>query len=65
MESKINYKELLIVSGSVYAYTDGKEKKCLRKREAETLFHTWKDAGKKIHRRYGMGGKVNYIWIDE
>lgn len=62
---EIKATEMIIVSGSTYGYKKGTEKKCLRKREADAIFKAWKDAGKQVHRKYGMGGKTCWVWVEE
>lgn len=56
--------ELIVVSSNVYVYKKGNEKKCLRKREADAIFKGWKDAGKQVHRKYGMGGNTCWVWVE-
>lgn len=56
-------KELLINDGTKYYYqaTDGTRKKVTSK-EAWAIFTGWKEAGRTINRKYGMGGRVTWVW---
>lgn len=56
--------EILIVSDDrIYDYKKGTEKfRNIGKKKAEQIFRGWISAGKKINRKYGMGGHVCWVW---
>ena len=56
-------KEMLIVSGRQYDYQNGETRQTnIGKKKAEAIFKAWKDAGYAIRRKYGMGGRVTWVW---
>lgn len=40
------------------------ERKAITYKEAWKIFTGWEKAGLTIRRRYGMGGKVTWIWAE-
>lgn len=56
-------KEMLIESRGRYSYqtADG-ERKNITPKKAWEIFTGWKNAGRKIQRKYGMGGQVTWVW---
>jgi hypothetical protein len=57
-------KELLIISGNTYSYRQGDNYRTISKRECDRIFKRWKDSGETIHRKYGMGGRTCWVWIE-
>ena len=56
-------KEMIIVTGRQYDYKNGElQETNIGKRKADKIFQGWLKAGKTIRRKYGMGGRVVWIW---
>ena len=54
----------LIVDGSRYFLSCDGKRAAITKKEAERMFADWKQSGRTIHRKYGLGGQVVWIWPD-
>lgn len=39
-------------------------RKQISDKEAYKIFQGWQDAGLAIKRKYGMGGKVTWVWAE-
>lgn len=58
-------KDMLINEGMKYFLrTATGERKAITGKEAWKIFTGWEKAGLTIRRRYGMGGKVTWIWAE-
>lgn len=57
-------KEMIIVEGRKYFYTKGESREQVTEKQANKIFREWKEAGRKTCRKYGMGGKVTWIWAE-
>ena len=55
-------KELIIVYGRQYFYKKGESREQVTAKQADKIFRGWKTAGRKICRKYGMGGQVTWVW---
>ena len=55
-------KEMIIVSGRQFLYSDGANREKITAKKAEQIFREWKAAGRTVTRKYGMAGKVTWIW---
>lgn len=58
-------KKTIIIDGNKYFYTDGKIRRQLSEFAMNSLYVEWVKAGAEIHRQKGMGGRVEWIWIEE
>ena len=59
-------KELLIESKGKYSYQDRDGNRSnITSKQAWKIFKGWQDSGKKIRRKYGMGGHVTWVWPEE
>ena len=58
-------KKTIIIDGRKYFYTDGKVRKELNEFDMNMMYVNWKRAGLEVHRKRGMGGRVEWIWIEE
>lgn len=58
-------KNMIINEGMKYwlRSTDG-TRKAITSKQAFKIFTDWKDAGLTIRRKYGMGGKVTWVWAE-
>ena len=60
-------KKTLIISGRNFYLND--EEKGIRKEisefELNRIFIEWKKAGKRIYEKYGMNGKMHWLWVYE
>lgn len=57
-------KQTIIIDRKQYFFTDGNVKEKITAKQADKLFRDWKAANKPIHRKYGMGGKVTWVWTE-
>ena len=56
-------KEMIINEGTKYFYqTASGERSSISSKRAWAIFTGWKEAGRKICRKYGMGGRVTWVW---
>ena len=55
-------KEMIIVDGRKYFYTKDKTREQVTAKQADKIFQGWIKAGRSINRKYGMGGKVTWVW---
>lgn len=56
-------KELIINEGMKYFYqTANGERSKISSKRAWEIFTGWQKAGRKICRKYGMGGRVTWVW---
>lgn len=58
-------RDMIINEGMKYwlRSADGTRKQITSK-EAWRIFTGWQEAGKTIQRKYGMGGKVTWVWAE-
>ena len=56
-------KEMIIVEGRKHFFTKGEERKAITAKKAEAIFAEWKAEGLTVSRKYGMGGKVCWVWV--
>lgn len=58
-------KDMIINEGMKYFLrTATGERKTITGKKAREIFTGWEKAGLTIRRRYGMGGKVTWIWAE-
>lgn len=57
-------KEMIIVDGRKYFRTVGQTKEQITPKQADKIFRGWMEAGRTINRKYGMGGKVTWTWVE-
>lgn len=56
-------KEMIIVENDrKYFYAKDKTREHVTAKQADKIFQGWIKARRSINRRYGMGGKVTWIW---
>lgn len=58
-------KKTIIIDGRKFFYTDGKQRKQISEFTMNRIYLDWKRTGAEIHRKKGMGGRVEWIWIEE
>lgn len=58
-------KKTLIIDGRKFFYNDGKNRRQVSELTLNQIYLDWKRAGAEIHRQRGMGGRVEWIWIEE
>lgn len=55
-------KEMIIVDGRKYFYTKDEAREQITAKQADKIFQGWLKAGRSINRKYGIGGKVTWVW---
>ena len=55
-------KEMILVDGRKYFYKVGESREQITAKQADKIFRGWKEAGRQICRKYGMGGRITWIW---
>lgn len=55
-------KEMIIVDGSKYFHKVGESREQVTAKQADKIFRGWQNTGRKICRKYGMGGRVTWVW---
>ena len=54
---------LIVTNDRTYDYKNGDERFLnIGKKKAEQIFQGWISAGKTIKRKYGMGGRITWVW---
>lgn len=57
-------KEMIIVDGRRYFYTDGVIRKQITKKQADAIFQQWLADKRQIKRQWAMGGRVTQCWVE-
>lgn len=56
-------KEMIINDGMKYFYQTAEgERSKITSKQAWKIFTGWQEAGWKICRKYGIGGRVTWVW---
>lgn len=55
-------KEMIIVDGRKHFHKVGDSREQVTAKQADKIFREWMEAGRKICRKYGMGGRVTWVW---
>lgn len=59
-------KQMIINEGRQYWFRDKNDNRTkISGKKAEEIFSGWKAAGLKIRRKYGMGGRVTWVWPED